>query len=608
MLQITDKIRAKVLREYAHGYSANRSKNALFETQKDIYGTKKNSELLRSHLFRAIQRTIQATCIINKPDVAWEDEDCLYLQEARNFTQMYKHDYIKNNWDFYKYMQIEDICRYWKAVTLFTGWDDKKKTPTTERIDPRFVYPYNEWSYLVQDYPFFWFDRIVTKEELELLWVNSQQKEQIMHHYDEYVNGLKTDDAFLRDICTCYDKETGHYTVHYHYTYIDEQLYLFLMLWDVILDVYDVPETDNIIPISVMWFAYDSTDWRWVSLCDIIEDSHRTEQLLLNLYKIKVTREATWGNIFIDEEVFMKNKESLKNQSIKNRRFPVKMRDLTKPISSMVYELPQTQVSWDIYNALEMVKNKAMWESFASASTQWLWLSTNSDPETATETKVQKQNANMMTSLQNSILAYWSEEFANLYRDFVLYWWKDWTKSIRRIPRGLSWTYKKLTVRDIQGNFNVVLEDPVQWQLDAEEKKKALQEQYNMVVNDQSTPPFILDNIRRMIWYYNGLDENEIDSTNIFDPEWYQCKQDIILLNQNQDIYIPVQCDPHKRLWYYNKAEDTDAKFKAIQALQYMIRNNLGQQQQQMAVQPKVDQALATMQNPNLNVTWTWKL
>jgi hypothetical protein len=78
---------------------------------------------------------------------------------------------------------------------------------------------------------------------------------------------------------------------------------------------------------------------------DIVEDSHRTEQLLLNLFKIKVVREATGGNVFIDEEIFMKNANSFKNQSIKNRRFPVKMRDLTQPIQNMVYELPQNQVS-----------------------------------------------------------------------------------------------------------------------------------------------------------------------------------------------------------------------------------------------------------------------
>lgn len=41
----------------------------------------------------------------------------------------------------------------------------------------------------------------------------------------------------------------------------------------------------------------------------------------------------------------MKNKETFKNQSLKNRRYPIKMRDFTKPISSMVYELPQNQVA-----------------------------------------------------------------------------------------------------------------------------------------------------------------------------------------------------------------------------------------------------------------------
>jgi hypothetical protein len=46
------------------------------------------------------------------------------------------------------------------------------------------------------------------------------------------------------------------------------------------------------------------------------------------------------------------------------------MRDITKPISSMVYELPQTQISADLYNSLGMIKNKALAESFTNATAQ----------------------------------------------------------------------------------------------------------------------------------------------------------------------------------------------------------------------------------------------
>ena len=153
---------------------------------------------------------------------------------------------------------------------------------------------------------------------------------------------------------------------------------------------------------------------------------------MLNLFKIKATREATGGNIFIDEEAFMKNKESFKNQSLKNRWYPVKMRDFTKPISSMVYELPQQAVAGDIYNMLDAVKNKAMSESFANAIGQGLGLSENSNPNTATESKIQIINANMMTTLQNQILAYGSEDFAVLYRYFMLYYWRNSKKKVIR--------------------------------------------------------------------------------------------------------------------------------------------------------------------------------
>jgi hypothetical protein len=56
----------------------------------------------------------------------------------------------------------------------------------------------------------------------------------------------------------------------------------------------------------------------------------------------------------------------------------------------------------------------------------------------------------MMTTLQNQILAYGSEDFAVLYRYFMLYYWRNSRKKvIRRVLSGLSGTYKKLTKKDI---------------------------------------------------------------------------------------------------------------------------------------------------------------
>lgn len=606
-IKLTDELIQKIMWEYHHWYEANRSKNGLFDSQQDLFATKKSNELLKSNLFWSIKRTVQATCIVNEPDVSWEDTDHIFQQEARNFSKMFKYDYINNKWDFDKYMWIDDVCKYWKFIQLFCWWDKDKKVPIIERIDPRFVYPYNDGSLLVEEYPFFWFDRVIHINNVKDLGVSQEWIDRIVHNYDEYIAWLKNQSAFYRNIWNFYDPETGMVTIHYHYTKIDDTYYLVLMLWWIIIDIKDIPETKGKrIPIAVTWFAYNSADWWWESLVDIIEDSHRTEQLLLNLYKIKVTREATWWNIFIDEEIFMKNRNALKNQSIKNRWFPVKMRDITKPINSMVYELPQSQVSSDIYNSLSMVKNKAMAESFANASSQWLWLSDNSNPDTATESKIQKINANMMTTLQNSIIAYWSKDFAELYRDFILYWWR-WSskKVLRNAANWLSWTYDKLTPEKIRWNFNIIIEDVILKQINMEEQKKAYTEQYNMLVNDPNTPQFLLRNIRKSINYFNWMDENQIDSVNELDIEEYQCKQDLLLLNENQKIYIPVDCDLQMRLWYYNKAKDTEAKNKAIEALKYLASQNLVSQSMPMQAQqpqmwwwfPGQDQMSPTMWN-----------
>ena len=89
MVKLTDELVQKILWEYKHGFDANRSKNSHFMSQKDIYSTKRNDELLRSQIFWSCARTMQATCIVNEPDVSWEDENVLFQMEARNFTDMF---------------------------------------------------------------------------------------------------------------------------------------------------------------------------------------------------------------------------------------------------------------------------------------------------------------------------------------------------------------------------------------------------------------------------------------------------------------------------------------------------------------------------------------
>ena len=159
--------------------------------------------------------------------------------------------------------------------------------------------------------------------------------------------------------------------------------------------------------------------------------------------------------------------------------------------------------------------------------------------------------------------------------------------------------------------------DPILKDIIYQEKKAAYVEQYNMLVADPQTQPFLLDNIRRCIAYYNWLDESEIDAVTPLSPEDYQCKQDVLLLNQNVSIYIPVNCNIQMRLWYYNRAEDTDAKYRAIQALQYMVSQWLGTSEMNMASQPKVTdfQMAGEKNNPLTNVnydtvnnvdSWTW--
>lgn len=46
----------------------------------------------------------------------------------------------------------------------------------------------------MKDYPFFGFDRVISKEEMEELHVANKFKDWVMTHYDEYIESIKETD------------------------------------------------------------------------------------------------------------------------------------------------------------------------------------------------------------------------------------------------------------------------------------------------------------------------------------------------------------------------------------------------------------------------------
>lgn len=62
------------------------------------------------------------------------------------------------------------------------------------------------------------------------------------------------------------------------------------------------------------------------------------------------------------------------------------------------------------------------------------------------------------------------------------------------------------------------------------------------------------------------------------------------------NIYIPPTANPQMRLRYYNQAEETDAKFRAIEAIKYMMQQGIGNDPMNLASQPKVQQPVPLTQ------------
>lgn len=582
------KLSKKVLKEMSAGTTYNRTKNNLRARRQWADTLQASDEKLKSNLFHSILRTKQAAANINEMQVVFQSTDPWSEAEGDNTTKLYQFDYYDSGYDRDYLFILEQIAHYGAGYKVFYWWDTEKNRPLTEVLDTRLVYPDPLAYGDISNFRYIWFDRRVSREEFMQLEIHN--KELLCKRFDNRTDYVKSLDAANKRYGVCYNPDNKEIVIRYHYTMWNDKPLLVLAVGDIIIDALDINPLlakNSRSKFPVVKYEDDPTtkDPNGVSLWDIIESTHRLETLVLNLYKIKTVREALGGKLFVDDDVFNQNVSAFKQQSLQNKRYPVKRRDKWVPINTNFFELQEHQVSPDVYNMMDRMKHKAEEDSFAFALSS---AQGNLDGnKSATQARVEKMAANQMQMLIDSVLWRWHKDHAKLWLDYTRYYLRDDDKKVIVINRWLTPRRRVIGGSQLVNNYTIEIKSAFSKKLDDDDKLHKLLEYYNIQVNDPQTKPFVLNNIKRSILRLRGWETEDIEWLCPRDRQELKARDYVNLVSADIDVeFNDVNLDRYLFLYYLQWADPTPARERAIYVCMQMIQSSPPQPTQQ-AEQPR---------------------
>ena len=581
------KFEKMVLDQVALGLNANVQKNNIFTQQSDIDAINKPEDKYRSKMFYSIHTTKQWLRWSNDAQVEFCSRDLYSDREADWLTKCYEYDHKHEKWNIMALFRWEDIDRYWVAVEVATWWNDKTKAPIYKRIHPRTIYPDPDGYWTINNFRRFGFSTVMSVDEFKNLKL--KRSDEVLARIRWYEDPQRTmaewEEKTNRWIWMGYIQQKNLVTLYHHYCMWKDTPLLVYMFEDIILDIVCVDELRKCddkqykFPVILYYEDPDSRDPRWTSLWDIIADDQKLETLLMNLFKINIIRNALGWKIFMDRNILNTNLDALKHQTLQNQYFPVDIMDMSRPLSSLIFELPEKEMGGDFYSLLDRARENAKQQTHIDSLTQWV---ADSKVKTATEASVKQQNANLLQALTDQILWRGREQHAWLYWVYMsFYFSKKDIKKVRlnKTISSVREVYKSDQILKWQYDIEIINTSEVR--LRNQNMLPSLTNWLQICASDPNTPPYTLVMLKRDIAYRQGLSNSEIDAFFAYPPE-QEALEERDMLSENIDVeFNDENADRFCKLQVYQSAKDTPAKSRAISACMRAYQHSQQQLQQQ---------------------------
>ena len=581
------KFEKMVLDQTALGLNANVQKNQIFTEQADIDAINKPEDKYRSKMFYSIHTTKQALRWMNDTQVEFCSRDLYSDREADGLSRCYEYDHKHEKWNIMDFFMGEDIDRYWVGIQVATWWNDRTKAPIYKRIHPRTMYPDPDGYGTINNFRRFGFSMVMDLDEFMKL--NLKRKDEVLARIRRYQDPQRVQAEWQektnRWIWMWYTPQKNLVTLYHHYCTWKDTPLLVYMFEDIILDVVCIDELVKCedkqykFPVVLYYEDPDSRDPRGTSLWDVIADDQKLETLLMNLFKINTIRNALWGKIFMDRNILNTNLDALKHQTLQNQYFPVDIMDMSKPLSSLIFELPEKEMGGDFYSLLDRARENAKQQTHIDSLTQWV---ADSKVKTATEASVKQQNANLLQALTDQILGRWREQHARLYWVYMSHYFSHKDIKKVRLNKTIS-SIREVFKRDniLKWQYDIEIINASEVKLRNQNMLPSLTNWLQICASDPNTPPYTLVMLKRDIAYRQWLSNSEIDAFFAYPPE-QEALEERDMLSENIDVeFNDENADRFCKLQVYQSAKDTPAKARALSACMRAYQHSTQQVEQQ---------------------------
>jgi len=552
------------------------NKRDLFRERLALYNNiAENHQKIYVRLIRSVMQTLMWLYYTDEMTATFAGRQLWDDEYADNLNNLAKFDQEEMWMDKINYDVQWNRLFYWVGIRVFDYWDSFKKVPVFKSIDPLSWVPdplgymwsarFHGFELEVND------NQLVDDIYFNLDKITPSEAESEERRREEVNNTRDFNDTWVQS------SANPIYWIYNHYTTIKGKKYLIttanddslIIRFEEIEAVYTEEKEHNIeVEFPVILNFYEPFKWDpfGISIPDIIEDKQRSQQLFLNLNRIKAEHEA-WGDTFLVDTNAIKNLNDLKQHTFWPKYIRANLNQNPNPIK----EVQRGQVKPDAYNMPNIISQQATSDLWLDERS--LWVSPDSSL-TATENQRTQTNANIKLLLNSKINSWGEKEFWRLWlRSYYEFFeFKD-EKNIK-LQNAFGNVIQTIKRPDISTWYNIDIRIVSKSQ-EAETKEKdkiALLTIADLVLQDPASANISKTFAKRQIAKAQGLDKEKISVLFPASIEEQQAKMDLELLNRDIELEEPddLQADQLTYLVIYQKGMDTKARAKAIE-----VRKNL---------------------------------
>ena len=568
------KIKDQVVAEFQSSRIATETKRSQFIDRHWLYQTVAEDEKVKVNMIRWLTNSLLALYYQNKLQVKWSSRDLYHFVEARNFQNVCSYDYDNLDMEVKDYQNQKNRFLKWVWVRVLTWRDDENKNPTYKVVDPLAWFPDPRWHSHINNFDFMWFETIMPVEAIKAKqkewkrrkinvepWLTPESQQRVQDRaVPRQINWVNNP----------IEKDTVIYT---HYTmYQGKPIQVIMWKREGILDakvIWPLMNGEKLdkcglrFPVALNYYEPLEGDPRGINLYDIVEDKQKLKTLMYNLIRIQAIKQALWGRVFLDRNIYTKSKKILGKWVLWPQYIPVDGNG--QNIANMLFIEPEKGLNADVYNFPQILDNQAESDTGISKLTRWIW---DANIWTATEVEAAQANTNVNLILGNKINAWWEKTFWQLWYMFYKYYFSDKDEKYVELTKGISPAWDIFSRRHIITGNDPRIQILNKGDLDNQNRADLdkFTQLYAMVMADWTTSLVEKRFMKRKYFALLWMSESEIEQACRYTEAELDAKEQVILLNNNIPVEIGSMDEDHYTyLTIYQSALNTPATRAAIQ-------------------------------------------